>query len=134
MQEDDRQQDRQHRAGLVDRYDLVDIADLQRAEVAKPARACSQAREDQKQQRLAAELRDLALRADEKDHQPRKHQHHDRPDGGGDRRIRFPDAALGEHRGQSGEQRRTECIEDPHGFTLLFYHALRCLPPEHLLF
>ena len=31
MQEDDRQQDRQHRAGLIDRYDLVDIADLQRA-------------------------------------------------------------------------------------------------------
>ena len=79
-------------------------------------------------------LRDLALRADEKDHQPRKHQHHDRPDGGGDRRIRFPDAALGEHRGQSGEQRRTECIEDPHGSPLLFYHALRCLPPERLLF
>ena len=40
----------------------------------------------------------------------------------------------GEHRGQSGEQRRTECIEDPHGSPLLFYHALRCLPPERLLF
>ena len=85
VQKQHRQQNGQYRAGLVDRHDLVHVADLQGPEIAEPARAGCQARQHQKQQRPAADLCQLRLRPNEKDHPPRKRQHHDCPDGGRDR-------------------------------------------------
>ena len=60
-QEDRREQDREHGAGLVDRDDLVHVAELERPEIAQPARARGESRQHQKQQRPPADGRDRPL-------------------------------------------------------------------------
>lgn len=69
-------------AQLVDGDDHAGGAVLQRPVVAQPRRAGRKAGEHQEQPGAAGNGSDLRLRADEKHHEPRKHEHHN----GADRR------------------------------------------------
>ena len=100
LQKNGRQQDGQHRAGLINGHHLVHVTQLQRLEVAQPACAGGKAGQHQKQERPSADGRDRLLRADDKHHQPGENQHHNGADGGSHSRVRFLDAALGQNGGQ----------------------------------
>ena len=113
-EEYERQYHREHCATLVDRSDLVDVADLYRPEVAEPRSARGQAREDQEQQGVPGYVADAVPGSGYEDHRPG----HDENDYGADRRsqvgVGASDPYLGEYGRQRRENRGQEGEDDPH--------------------
>lgn len=110
-EEHERQEHGEDGAALVNRRDLVHVAQLDRPEVAEPGRARRQPGKDQEGQRLPVDVADGVPGAGHQHHQPRHDQDHDRAYGRGQVRVDVAYADLreygrqgGEHRGQQGEQ------------------------------
>ena len=77
MQEDKSKYKREDHGKLVDRDNLRGVADLQGPVVAHPGRARRQARQDQEDPALPADLRQAALRVRQEDHDPGHDHDHD---------------------------------------------------------
>lgn len=76
LQQQKGKQHGQHRAGLVDRGNLIHIAGLQRTKIADPARAGGKAGKDQEEPAPGIHRGNAALGADDKNHHPGEDEHH----------------------------------------------------------
>ena len=113
-QEDEGEDDGEHGARLIDRDDLVHVAELQGAEVAEPRRPRRQARQNQEQQAARVYVGDPAEGARDAHHGPGEDDHDDGAHGGGDVGVRLADPALGEYRRQTGEKGGGQSEYEPH--------------------
>ncbi len=70
MEKDQRQEDRQYRTRFIDWHNLVDIAFLERMKIAQPRCSRRQSGQNEKQQRLSADIVDSRKSPRDQHHQP----------------------------------------------------------------
>ena len=95
LEEDQRQEDGEDGAGLVDGHHLVHLAQLEGFEIAQPGRTGSQAGEEEETPGLAADGGEIVVSAGDQHHEPGEHQHHNGAQGCGCVGIGLFDAAFG---------------------------------------
>ena len=113
MKKQDRKQNRDRDAELVDRCDLRNAPKLKRPEIEQPGQPRRKAGENQKKPVLRADLTNLTARAGEQDDTPGKRQNDSGPDRCRQIRVDIAHARFRQKRRHRREECGKQCADSP---------------------